>query len=58
MKARICFGVYEDDEGYSTKEHIGFYVSYVRKSYSRSKDFCKRSLIDTINGHIIKFVVN
>jgi hypothetical protein len=57
MKAKICFGVYEDDEGYSTKDHIGFYVEYIRLGY-KSKDICRRSLIDTIYGHIIKFVVN
>ena len=24
----IKFGIYDDDEGYSTQEHIGFYVEY------------------------------
>lgn len=55
--AEIRFGVYDDDEGVSTQEHIGFYVRiHFPATGHVGKSYYDRSLIDIINSCVWRFV--
>jgi hypothetical protein len=48
----IKFGIYEDDEGYSTNQHIGFYVEWEYINWENRVDTTYKTLIDIINGTV------
>lgn len=57
----IKFGIYVDDESYSTEEHIGYYVEYEwpdfdPRYYKEDCHYLTRTLIDCIKVYNAKKV--
>ena len=45
---RVRFGIYDDDEGYTTFEHLGFYVEYKHKFWKEGLELSTATLPDVI----------